>query len=123
MWRSLACSVLALAALCGGASAAPGKCFFANQFESWRAADDRTVYIRVNLHDYYRLDLASRCPVLLNPGSYLVTRFHGSDNICSAVDWDLMVADNSGMKTGCIVKTMTPLSDADARAIPKKFKP
>jgi hypothetical protein len=113
------CGVLSL----GSAMAAPSQCFFANQFESWKSPDAKTIYIRVNQHDYYRLDLANRCSLLQNPNSHLITRFEGSTTICAPIDWDLQVSTGTGMRMGCIVKTMTPLSTADAAAIPAKFKP
>ncbi len=108
-------------------SAVPTKhpgCFFANQFESWKAPDAKTIYIRVRMHDYYRLDLVSSCPMLLWPSSHLITEFHGSDTICSALDWDLKVSQGThGSIEPCIVKTMTALTSDEVAAIPKKFKP
>ena len=116
---ALVCSVLAT----GGAQAAPSQCFFASQFESWKAPDAKTIYIRVSVHDYYRLDLSTRCSLLQSPDSHLITRFEGTTTICQPIDWDLQVANSSGMRQGCIVKTMTRLSADEAAAIPAKFKP
>ncbi len=102
------------------------QCFFANQFQQWRDVDDKTIYIRVHLNDYYRLDMASSCPVLTFPDPHLVTRVNGPDTICTALDWDLRVADGSGpgsFAVPCIVEKMTKLTPAEAAAIPKKFKP
>jgi len=114
---------------CGSAMAQPAaqhsSCFFANQFSDWRAPDDKTIYIRVGVTRYFRLDMEGICYRLKSPGSHLVMNIHGPDTICSALDWDLKVGD-SGMgniSTPCIVKTMTELSPAEADAIPKKFKP
>jgi hypothetical protein len=101
----------------------PG-CFFARDFESWKAPDARTIYIRVRMHDYYRLDLASSCPALLWPSSHLITVFHGFDTVCSALDWDLKVNPGTGgFPVPCIVKTMTALTPDEVAAIPKKYKP
>lgn len=99
-------------------------CFFSRNFEGWKALDARTIYIRVNVRDYYRLDLASTCPTLLGPSTHLITKWHGSDSVCSALDWDLKVAQTgSEIATPCIVKKMTKLSPSEAAAIPPKFKP
>jgi len=99
-------------------------CFFVNNFENWRAPDAKTIYIRVGLHEYYRLDLAASCPALLWPDSHLVTKWRGSNVVCSALDWDLKVSQGpQGISTPCIVKTMTALTPQEAAAIPKKFKP
>src|SRR5207244_350663 len=55
---------LALMALVGGSSAAmatdvapPKSCFLITQFENWKAPDDKTIFIRVNLNRFYRLDV------------------------------------------------------------------
>ena len=99
-------------------------CFFVNQFENWKAPDAKTINVRVSLHQYYRLDLSASCPALLWPSAYLVTTWHGSTSVCSALDWDIKVAQNpGGIQSACIVKTMTPLTPEEAAAIPKKFKP
>ena len=110
------------------ASPVPAKgpqCFFIRNFENWKAPDARTLYIRVSLHQYYRLDLAGSCPALLWPDSHLITKWRGSDWVCSALDWDLKVSQGAvrGFATPCIVKTMTALTAQEADAIPKKFKP
>jgi hypothetical protein len=94
-------------------------------FENWKAPDAKTIYIRVNLRQYYRLDLATSCPTLLSANSHLITKWRGSSWVCSALDWDLKVSDDPmrGFASPCIVKTMTPLSESEAASIPRKFKP
>ena len=52
-----------------------GRCFFTQSFQNWKAPDDKTIYIRVNLNQYYRLDLANRCTNLNWPSSHLITRW------------------------------------------------
>src|SRR5882672_8904487 len=101
------------------------QCFPIRNFKNWKALDAKTLYIRVNLHQYYRLDLATSCPTLLSPNSHLITKWRGSSWVCSALDWDLKVSD-SPMRvfaSPCIVKTMTALTETEAYAIPKKYKP
>ena len=101
-----------------------GHCFFSNQFENWKAADAKTIYIRVGLHRYFRLDLSGPCPSLMWPGAFLITKIHGPDSICSAIDWDLHVATSwRDIPEACIVKQMTELTPAEAAALPKKIKP
>ena len=118
--------VAGFAAAIPPASAADGanQCFFSSQFESWRAPDAKTIFIRVNHHNYYRLDLANACSALLWPDAHLITKVHGPDTICSPLDWDLKVGQGfPSIPEPCIVKTMTKLSPAEAESIPKKFKP
>jgi len=99
-------------------------CFYPTQFENWKAPDPRTIFIRVNLNRYFRLDLSGECATLTWPDSHLITHVRGSDTICSAVDWDLKVSQGvDGIPEPCIVKTMTELSPAQVAAIPAKFKP
>ena len=70
--------------------------------------------------------MAGSCPELTYPNPHLITDVHGPNTICTALDWDLRVADGTGpgsFATPCIVKTMTKLTKAEAGAIPKKYKP
>lgn len=100
------------------------RCFYSSQFEQWKAADAKTIYIRVSPHRFYRLDLAAPCSRLRSPGAFLVTKLHGSTDICSAADWDMHVAVSwSDIPTACIVKAMTELSPQEAAAIPKNALP
>jgi hypothetical protein len=109
-------------------SAAGGQgsaCFYSNQFESWRAPDNRTILIRVGLSQYYRLDLAGPCGGITLPFAHLINRVHGPNTICKALDWDLAVSDSptGGFEHGCIVKSMTRLTPEEVASIPVKFKP
>jgi Family of unknown function (DUF6491) len=100
------------------------RCFLSNQFENWKSPDPKTIYIRVNMHQYYRLDLANECHALSSPGAFLVTKIHGSSSICTALDWDLHVSRTWDIAPeACIVKKMTELTPEEVAAIPPKFKP
>jgi len=101
------------------------QCFSIRSFENWKALDAKTLYIRVNLHQYYRLDLANSCPTLLSPNSHLITKWRGSSWVCSARDGDLKAGDDPmrGFASPWIVRTMKALTDKEAAAIPRKFKP
>jgi hypothetical protein len=129
MNRLVPFALLALASVTSAALADPppaGKsCFFINQFEQWKAPDNKTIYIRVNTNRFYRLDLSAACQPLTYPGAFLITKTRGPSTVCSAIDWDLSVAQNGqpGFRSPCIVKTMTPLTADEVAAIPKKFKP
>jgi hypothetical protein len=107
----------------------PPRCFSMHDFSNWKAPDARTIYIRVNVNRFYRLDLSAPCQSLMYPDSHLITKVRGSDQVCDGLDWDLSVSDSSGMTRGggfkeaCIVKTQTPLSAAEVAAIPRKFRP
>ena len=100
-------------------------CFPVREFTGWRARDAKTIFIRVSETRYYRLDLGYSCPLLTEKGVHLITVTRGSDLVCGAADWDLKVSRDTlgSLPMHCIVKTMTPLSQAEADAIPKAFKP
>ncbi|MGH6875872.1 MAG: DUF6491 family protein [Rhizomicrobium sp.] len=128
--RALLLALLGLAIGSAPAAAQSGpapqrSCFLITEMRGWKAPDDKTIYIRVNLHKIYRLDLAAACPLLTMPESHLITKTRGPDLVCSAIDWDLAVAQPppAGMPEPCIVKQMTRLTPEQAAAIPPKFKP
>jgi len=77
------------------------------------------------MNQFYRLDLSAACPLLTMAGSHLITRTRGPDTVCSAIDWDLSVAQSppASMPEPCIVRKMTPLTPEQAAAIPPKFRP
>ena len=100
------------------------QCFMVSQFQNWRAADAKTLYIRVRSNHIYRLDLGGRCTPLLSPGARLITTFRGTTTVCSALDWDLKVsAGINDIVEPCLVKKMTELTPAEIKAIPKKAMP
>ena len=101
-----------------------GACFFSREFQQWRAPDANTIYIRVGVSRFYRLDLAAPCPPLLFLNTRLVTVFHGSDTICAPIDWDLRVSQYpEGVTERCVVKAMTPMTPAELASIPPQFRP
>jgi hypothetical protein len=124
MRRKLMAGALAAVALCvGGASLAqPARsCFFVNQLNGWKAADDHTVYLNGG-GKIYRLDMAGACPELRESGATLITNNH-TDSICSALDWDLRVRVGNGIAAPCIVKNMSALTPDQASALPKDLRP
>jgi hypothetical protein len=99
-------------------------CFFLDQFQSWRAPDPSTIYIRVAPERYFRLDLAGACSRLKSPQARLITNSRGKNTICSPLDWDLRVSQsNDGGEEQCVVRSMTKLDPAEVASIPKPFKP
>ena len=100
------------------------RCFFASQFENWKAPDAKTIYVRVGMRRFYRLDLAGSCQTLMRPGAFLVTKLRGSTSICSALDWDLHVATSwRGIPQACVVKRMTEVAPQEIETFPKQFRP
>jgi hypothetical protein len=103
----------------------PNQCFRSEDYQSFRPINDRAFYIRVNVNEYYRIDVEGACPALTDPEAFLITTVRGSDEICGPLDWDLKIGEPGpgGIAEPCIVKSQTRLSDAQVAAIPRKLKP
>jgi hypothetical protein len=99
-------------------------CFTDSQFDGWwRPLGDKTIYIRTNTARYYRLDLTQSCGTEQFPGAHLVFNIHGSNTICSALDFDLRVSQGVGdIAQPCFVKKMSEVS-ADEAASLKRHTP
>jgi hypothetical protein len=99
-------------------------CFTDTQFDGWwRTAGDKTLYIRTNTARYYRLDLLQQCGVSGFPGAHLILRVHGSDTICSPLDFDLRMSQGVGDIPGpCFVKKMSEVPASEV-AVLKNQKP
>jgi hypothetical protein len=117
---------MALAATAFGLGAGPVQaqghgqsCFYANQWTSWKAPDEHTIYLNVG-NRVFRLDIAGSCPTL-RTGATLITR-NQSSQLCSAIDWDLRVR-SAGITAGCIVSNMTQLTPDEIAALPKDARP
>ncbi len=99
------------------------QCFYSHDWDGWKATPDaKSIYIRVNINHYYRIDFSDSCPTLNAPNAHLITKTI-NDLVCSAIDLDLKVSDSPGFAVPCIVSAITPLSPADVQALPKKQKP
>jgi hypothetical protein len=99
------------------------QCFLSNSWNGWKAADNRTIYVRVRPKDIYRLDLAGEYPMLRSGGVYLIHRVRGSGTICSPVDLDLRMSLGSRSSTPILIKSMTKLSQSEAANLPKHLRP
>ena len=113
----------AMSQTAGGISTRP-HCIYSGQIDNWKAADAKTIYLRVAGRRYYRLDLAYSCHELTRPGAFLITELRGSNFVCDALDWDLHVATSwDGIPQACMVKKMTEISPDEAASIPRRFRP
>ena len=98
-------------------------CFNIHDWSGWRAVDDKTLLIRVNIREIWRIDLSYACSTLTAPDAHLVTEVRGSEQICHAIDLDLSVADSNRFKTPCFVKDIHLLTPEEVAATPKKDLP
>lgn len=121
----VAAAMLGMAAADAQPSTKPApQCFFSTDWNGWKATkDSKAIYIRVGVNQIYRLDLSTECPELQMPDAHLITHIRGSSSICSPLDLDLKVSDMHGFATPCIVSKITPLSPAEAAALPRDVRP
>jgi hypothetical protein len=97
-------------------------CFPARDWQSWKSPSPNVIYVRVFLHDYYRLDLSAGSSTLSWPDVHLVSIFRGSDWVCSPLDLQLYVSDH-GFREPLIVRSITKLTPEEVAQIPPKFRP
>lgn len=122
-------AALALALVATAARAAPAEqhqnCFPAGTaWTNWTAADNGDVlYFRVHINDIYRVDLTPGSRAYKSPGYFLVNRVRGSGWICSALDLDLTLSDDTGFRKPLIATSMRKLTPAEVAAIPRKDLP
>lgn len=122
---AMAAALAAVPAFAAPASQQTGKrCFLHSQIANWKPAGAKTIYLRTTTGRYYRLDLAGRCPSITRPGAFLITKISGPSLICSAIDWDIHVAQSwNDIPTACLVKKMTEVPKSDIAALPARSRP
>jgi hypothetical protein len=98
-------------------------CFYATQWRGWKSPSADVIYIRVGMHDVYRIDLSAGSPFLQAPGMHLVSKMRGSDMICSVLDLDLKLSDSSGIAEPLIAKSIAKMTPEEAAAIPEQYRP
>jgi hypothetical protein len=98
-------------------------CFYVTQWQGWKSPSPDVIYLGVNMHDVYRVDLSGGSSMLNWPDMHLVSIVRGSDSICTALDLDLKISDDHGFTEPLIAKSLTKLTPEQVAAIPKKFRP
>jgi hypothetical protein len=136
----------AVLTIAGAAWADPPKdsatpCFYITQWRGWKSPSPNVIYLGVNLHDVYRVDLSAGSQLLQAPDVHLVSRTRGPDSVCSAIDLQLEVSDDiggggggrfragiggdlgGGMREPLIASKLTKLTPDEIAAIPKQYRP
>ena len=96
-------------------------CFRANDVENFSAPDDRTVYVRANRKDVYRLDMFGSCPDV-DWAWRIGIKNSGSSWICSAMDATLITRSSAGVRQ-CAVSKLTLMTPEEVEALPKRSRP
>jgi hypothetical protein len=124
---ALAAATAALAAAPSQAADTPGgqkSCFRMSQVRSHRIVHPDTIYLRVKLHDVYRLTTKGSCTAAAMPDEALITRtVGGTDMVCRPLDLDISVRNGPGMASPCIVDSIARLTPGEIAALPKKQRP
>ena len=110
------------------ASAAPYEpgarsCFFVTQWRGWKSPSPRVLYLGVNNHDVYQVDLAADAPELKWGDARLISQVRDTTSICSAIDLDLKVSDGHGFSSPLFPRSMRKLTPEEVAAIPPKDRP
>jgi hypothetical protein len=100
-------------------------CFSITDWNGWRASttDKDVLYIKVRLHDVYKVTLTDAEPFLNAPDVHLVSKTWGPDTVCNPHDLDLKLADWHGVATPLIVKDLRKLTPDEIAALPPRDKP
>jgi len=127
-----AAALMVVAAAAGPAAAQRGPhahsdntpCFFINQWQGWKSPNPHTLYLGVNFHEVYEVQLSGDSDLLSDPDAHLVSITHGPDSVCAAIDLQLAVAEPfGGMREPLIAKSLVKLTPEQIAAIPKKYLP
>jgi hypothetical protein len=113
------------AALADDAPAPAHPCFSIRDWNGWKASktEKDVLYIKVRLHDVWRVQLTDKDSFLDAPDVHLVSKTWGPDMVCNPIDLDLKLADFHGMQTPLIVKALTKLTPDEAMALPQEDRP
>lgn len=96
-------------------------CFSSDQVSSWRQVDKRTVNLRVNGKDVYRLDLFGNCQDVDTSGSLGIQSPSGA-TVCDGFGATLIVAGVTSPQH-CPVTKITRLTPEQVAALPAQEKP
>ncbi len=106
-----------------GAGLASGDCFRSADLRSHTVGDDRTLFLRVNRGDVYRVSMSGSCLAGAISSDPLITRQPpGSSIVCRPLDLDIGIA-KSGFESRCIVDSIVKLTPAQVEALPRKLRP
>jgi hypothetical protein len=94
-------------------------CFFQRDVSSFKAANEHTVYLRVGVNDYYRLDLISDCQNLDFALGLALQNRSGGPTICSPLDAELIVRQSGAPVDHCPVTAIHKLNPAEVLALGK----
>lgn len=97
------------------------QCFLTSSVESFAAADQKTLYVRVGLRDVYQFDMFGPCPDIdWNQRLALVSR--SSSWICDGMDAEVITHSPIGPQR-CPVRSIRKLTPEEVKALPRRARP
>lgn len=125
----LAAAAFALSAgLAASATAQPASghaCFQSRDMRNHTVGDDHTLYVKVGMHDVWRIGMTNACLAGAISSDPIITRSPpGATTICKPIDMDVsIVKGGGGIKTPCIVGSVMKLTPQEAAALPRRVRP
>lgn len=107
----------------GDATRAP--CFFVTQWQGWSSPRSDIIFLGVNNRDVYEVGLSGGgSPMLSEPATHLVSIVRGANSVCTSLDLDLKIADNTNaFVEPLIAKSLRKLTPDEVAAIPPRYRP
>jgi len=104
------------------AAGAGRQCFRPHDINGFNAPNEHTLYVRVGIHDIYRLDLMGDCGELTFRQSIGLETFPGLGWVCSPLDATVVYRE-TGIPERCPVTAIHKLSADEIAALPKRDRP
>src|SRR3569833_2008630 len=118
-----AVAALGMAAPAFAATDATRNCFRAHDWQDWKAPDDKTILVRVNQLDVWRIGLSGGERMITDDTNHLITNFHGGDWICHPIDLSHMKVSDGHVTLPLFVNSLTKLTPEQVALIPTKDRP
>jgi hypothetical protein len=122
---ALTATAITLLALSSSVSAQPkpgqapsSQCFFRRDITSFSAPNDHTVYLRVGVSDYYKLDVTA-CSNLDFALGIELRPYRGEMAICSPLDAELVVRLSGAIPDHCPIQALHKLNPAEVTLLGK----
>lgn len=121
-----AAALIALSAVAAQAADKPAsntgrQCFWTRNADSFAAADEHTLNVRVGVRDVYQFEMLGPCPDIdWNQRLALVSR--GGSTICTGMDAEVVTHSPIGPQR-CAVRGVRKLTPEEIAALPRRAKP
>ncbi len=99
------------------------ECFLTRNINGFNAPDDKTLYIRVGVNDYWRVDLMIPCTGLTFRQRIGIEAIPSANSwICQPIQAQVVYRD-TGIAQRCPVSGLHKLTPAEYAALPKRDRP